>query len=568
MRRKFVEIAVLLGSCMTLLWSILAFGASGDNHSVSSTRIETDIEPLQSAITAANVGQIELLQTLGRGSADVLQWSPDGAILAIGGSQGIWLYDRQNWAAEPRLLADERGWVREIVFNVDGQLMLTVDADRNIALWDVEQGEIIDRFGLGGDQYGIGAMEFTPSGRVVVATSNGRYVALRDFHTGYPIWIRRGNAGNVRRLRFTANGQYLISEGESPDTVIWDVESATSIARYEAQRGVLISQDGQLFERRVSGLTGNRPIFYTAMDGTFRQITPLVGGDGFVVMDRRMQHVIYWDRFGDTLVLVDVQSEQELMRLSTDEFVAETVQFGGDGRWLGAARTDGTIQVWEMRTAAVSELIGHEKAVRNMAFSPDGQVLVSVSDDGSLRIWSMAAMGEVARFPYTMALTTVAISPDSERLYVGGGTGEFSLDASQFNQIWGWDVASGEVEMVTQHHQDRITSLLFHPDGTRLAIGSLNGVIEMVLPDGLIPITVRDTFTIVNDMAFHPTDQELAVAGMGVEIWRLNEDDQDVQTLTTSTQVSSLAYSHDGKLIAASHGDLVTVWEREKTHIL
>jgi WD40 repeat protein len=568
MMLKIYGRVAILACSLLLLWSILPFDASVTDTqstivSIQAISEQPDVTPL----SRSNVQQLGLERVLGHGSADVIAWSPHGEQFAIGGSRGIWLYDRANLASEPQVLVDDRGWVQELRFNADGRLLLSVDRDRNISLWDVENGIVIDRFGLTGDQFGIMAIGFTPSGRVVVATSNGRYVALRDFHTGYPIWVRRGNAGNVRRLRFSQNGQYLISEGEAPDTVIWDVESATSIARYETQSGVLMTQDGRLLAPEVAGIRGNRPIFYSADDGIVRRIFPLVGVDGFPVIDYAMRYIVYHDPTAATAVLIDVETEQETMRFSTADVVVETLQFSPNGRWLGVAHDHGDIHVWDMQTGLSRQMVGHEQAVLSMAFDPESQALVSASKDGIVRVWDMPTMTTIAQFQYTMALVAATLSPDGNHILATGGTGQVSLEESEFNQIWVWNRASGELETVAQHYPDRITSLEFHPMGERLAIGTLDGTVEMVLVDGLVPTTIRDDFILVADIAFHPSGESLAIGGVGVEIWSLDATDpaHDLQTLITPLVVNAVAFNSDGTLLAAAYANTVTVWQSERT---
>lgn len=549
-----------------LLWGILAFDASISDvtqfRDVSTGENNHSTSP---QLNPSNVQQLELQHLLGYGSAKVAVWSPDGQILAVGGAHGIWLFDATDWTVEPRLLSDDRGWVQELTFNPDGNLLFAVDLDGDISLWDVETETRLDQFGLTGDKFGIKAMGFTPSGRVVVATSNGRYVALRDFHTGYPIWVRRANAGNVRRLRFTENGHYLISEGEAPDTVIWDVESATAIARFEVQYGVLMTVDGQLVDPFVAGMTGNRPMFYSADDSTVRQIFPFVGSSGFATIDQRLRHVVYYDPFAGTIVVFDIQANQELLRFSAADLVMETLQISEDGRWLTVGHKDGAIEVWDLQIGANRQLTGHEQAVTQLAIDPTGQQLVSLSTDGSLRIWTLAGMALDAQFPFTEALFAVTLSPDGEHIYAAGGTGEFGLEASVYNQIWVWNAVSGDLEMVTQHYQDRVTSLQFHPSDGRLAIGTLNGTVEIVLENELVPTTLRNDFRVVNDLDFAPSGELMAVAGIGVELWSLNGSDseQTMNRLTTPALVNAVAFNDEGSLIAAAHADLVTVWEIE-----
>jgi WD40 repeat protein len=121
------------------------------------------------------------------------------------------------------------------------------------------------------------------------------------------------------------------------------------------------------------------------------------------------------------------------------------------------------------------------------------------------------------------------------------------------------------LEGVIQRHQDRVVNLALDSSGQHVAIGGLDGTVEIALVDGMIPITIRDSFHVVNEVAYHPAGNGVAIAGIGVEIWTFTANEgEDMQRLVTSSPTSAVAYSHDGKMIAAAAGDLVTVWEETK----
>ncbi|HRF98123.1 MAG TPA: hypothetical protein PLZ51_23110, partial [Aggregatilineales bacterium] len=55
--------------------------------------VAQDEAPQNPIITPENVTQIQELQMLGRGNALETIFSPDGTMLAVASSIGIWLYD-------------------------------------------------------------------------------------------------------------------------------------------------------------------------------------------------------------------------------------------------------------------------------------------------------------------------------------------------------------------------------------------------------------------------------------------------------------------------------------------
>ncbi len=63
-------------------------------QSVNLTPTGTSMHDKAESLTTVNAGQIKEIALLGRGSiGKAVQWSPDGKLLAVSSSIGIWLYE-------------------------------------------------------------------------------------------------------------------------------------------------------------------------------------------------------------------------------------------------------------------------------------------------------------------------------------------------------------------------------------------------------------------------------------------------------------------------------------------
>ncbi len=73
---------------------------------------------------------------IGKGSVSDIQYSPDGTLLAVGGSLGIWLYDTHT-GAEGALLIEHTGSIQSVSFSPDGGTLASGSSDGTILLWDI-----------------------------------------------------------------------------------------------------------------------------------------------------------------------------------------------------------------------------------------------------------------------------------------------------------------------------------------------------------------------------------------------------------------------------------------------
>ena len=168
---------------------------------------------------------------LGKGSLDVVRYSPDGARLAVAGSIGIWLYDTTTYRAVALLTGDTND-VTGVAFSPDGKLLAAGSKDSPVRVWDAVTGEL--KRELTGHKGWVGSVVFSADGKTLLSA---RYVW--DVVTGQgkqtqPVDMKY----TYGHLTFSANGTTLAGGGYGA-VGLWD--AVTGQRKTEASHGHEIS---------------------------------------------------------------------------------------------------------------------------------------------------------------------------------------------------------------------------------------------------------------------------------------------------------------------------------------
>jgi WD40 repeat protein len=192
--------------------------------------------------------------------------------------------------------------------------------------------------------------------------------------------------------------------------------------------------------------------------------------------------------------------------------------FSPDEKLLGSSSRDRTARIWEVATGQeLRKLEGFRCSVKAVAFSPSGLMLAASGNDGMLKLWDVKTGRELKSLVHKdsseidMATYAFVFSRDGKKIYAGNGDGTISE----------WEVMSGKETRVWKAHENTAFRLLFSPDYRLLAS----------FGDSIVKIWDTSTWREVRSLAMP-------------------------RTAGASSFSSSIAISHNGRLIAASNVDL------------
>ena len=484
------------------------------------------------------------------GAVNAVAFSPDGKILASAGiALRLW-----NTDTGELLHADDTdlGSATQLVFSPDGKTLASGGGlDRMVHLWDVETGtphkplkELANR---------IREIVFSPDSNTLVTVSSGG-IRIWDVSTGTeqkslptpidkqprripPILkIKQRNQiflprhrDDVHSVRFSKDGEQLISASSDGSLHVWDVESGL----------YLQSLSLGAYTDLVSVLTFSEDSKYLASNDGFEERIRVWN------VANATQHAILTPGQGDIL--------NPIRELTISPGIKK----------LAGSDLHGTIQIWDAETLELLSIVPTGRMLRflPLIFSPDGKILAGIGGEkhpmSIIELWQTDPGVHLFTLKgHTGAVREYTFSPDSKILATGGE------DAT----IIFWDVKTGNQLAKLTGHTKSISALTFSADGKILASGAKDEIRLWDVNTGN-PISNLDAVPNVEVLAFSPDGKTLASgSGRMILLWKLETTFQPHSVLRGHQgAIYVLMFSPDGKTLASGGADgTILLWDMER----
>ena len=312
----------------------------------------------------------------------------------------VWLWDLEN-RTQAQVYRGHTDWTWTTDISPDGTLVASgsgplrlpessADVDTSVRIWDIETGEEIRT--LRGHTNTVDSVKFTLDGNYILSASWDGTIKRWDVITGQMLQTYEGHDGTVYMLDLMPNGKQFISASADKTLKLWDIQSGEVIHTYEGHEG------------EVNGVN--------------------ISGDGTKMLSAA----------GDkTIRLWDIESGEEIRQYLGHGSSVNYAKFAPNMEFLISTSWDGTVRMWDTESGEeLHQFIGHTGNTFGIAITKDSRIMLTTSSDTTVRMWDIQSGEELNRFDqHSDWIQEVVFSPDET----------FAISAGQDNVLRQWQIA-------------------------------------------------------------------------------------------------------------------------------
>ena len=447
--------------------------------------------------------------------------------------------------------------VRAVAFLPGCRRFVSGSFDMSIKVWNIENGNCETT--IGGHELDITSLAVTKDGKRILSSSYDGIIKLWDLHTGECLKTYRGHNRGVIEVALAPDNSSFVSTAFDNTMKIWNLNTAECVHTFN-------------HDYRVNSA----------------KYTP----NGRCIITGSSDH---------KLRLWDIESINCLKTFSGHTGEVSSVDISPDGKHVLSGgrgqegKGDRSVRLWDLESGrcrcTLTEFRYHEKMVNSVCFSNTGVYALSCSTDKTLRLWgivypdsSVPLYNPVVSVPldypvlYEKSRQSREICREAQtRIDKGNFKGAYQILRSHshtagreydrnrhliavcgnragkrisFKKAWNCH---------TYSHNGKVSCALFSPDNDFVFSGSRDGEIKILKISDLTHHVFASNIGTVQSMDISPDGNTLVTGHWSdknrIQIWHTKTGERLAAINSVESDIMSVAFSPDGKLISAGCKD-------------
>jgi WD40 repeat protein len=543
-----------------------------------------------------------------RAGLNTLAFSSDSRRLAVAGDAGTIRILETDTGKLQKILVGHRGSIRALAFLPDGKTLASVSRDRTVRFWEAATGKFLRKMSIAP---GVYAAAFSPDAAYLATVGADGDARLWDVSTGRTLGILKGHTKDVETVAWSPDGKWIATGAADAKTMVWSASTRKQIAAidrglkrvgavsWSPDSGTLAftgGSDGALFlwdlTTKETVRSIKRDVYRSGIAAWSPDGRELAcqgeSGKAYIWDTKSWQHTrefiswatyssgdvsgAAWSPDGQHLAVCSSMHGNARLQVQLSVCVAASgkalwkhldflpvmklATMSADGRRLACSYWGGgfSFHLWDLTSATLKATVPRLSDSQYLAWSPDGEVLAACEKGGGISLWDAECQGRLRECVFGNAehadkqAIGLTWSPDGKRL-ISGAEGE---EPSIFNSATG-----KELGRLKGHRARGRYVLAWSPTGKMIALGFAGerNVILWSAATGRLLGEFKGPGGDQRGLAWSPNSRDLVCGGTDGKcvVWRRGRP--GVLPGTTGCPIKAVAWSPDGKTIAAGEGD-------------
>lgn len=530
----------------------------------------------------------DAIARLSKGRINDMEYSPDGSLLAVATTIGIWVYDTETYQ-ERKLFTRSHQEMEIVYFNHDGTVLTGMERfSHKITHWEIALPEIeqslkkkhdfshtatyssdgntfatksfkeihirdsktnaVKHILKGHEDY-IGCLLYSPNSKIIASGSNDQTIRLWDVKTGKHIRTLTGHQSNINFLSFSPDGNTLISISSDVTINFWDM-ALRELKLPLANQGVISDKSFPREKIKRTFFSPDKSILVTA--GESRTI-----------------HL--WDTTTGKLKHTFSDPEKNIKKTGYVKEV-DNILFSPDGKSIISLVSDYQIRMWDIASGKRIRFTGNTGYLTNASFSPDGKTLATVGYPGVIRIWDIAS-GKLKRTISNLSPRDNSHHIDDYNYMTFAANGKKFITTEYNGAIYLWDTVTKKLHTLLGKNSSEgswSSKILVSPNGETIASWNAS-------KDGLIRFwnaitgehkrTIKDHIRPIRGVEFNRDGSLLASWSFaredkGIRLWNVATGRHTQTLIGHKYLIDSVTFSPDGEtLISGGQDGTILIWD-------